>query len=90
MRILINSFKKKKELPKVLIFTVIIFRGKLKQESDVLKTCLKRAQDDITTLLEEKRKLLDKIRSMQVILSNFSFSIMYIDVIVNIVSTLLK
>uniref|UniRef100_A0A6B2EHQ2 Uncharacterized protein n=1 Tax=Phlebotomus kandelakii TaxID=1109342 RepID=A0A6B2EHQ2_9DIPT len=36
-----------------------------KQENEVLKTYLKAAQDDITTLLDEKRTLLDTVRSLQ-------------------------
>ncbi|GAB0089287.1 UHRF1-binding protein 1-like [Sergentomyia squamirostris] len=36
-----------------------------KHENDVLKTYLKAAQDDITTLLDEKRTLLDTVRSLQ-------------------------
>lgn len=44
----------------------LFFSGKLKQESEALKKCLKRAQDDISMLLEEKRKLLDTVRSLQV------------------------
>ncbi|XP_055713176.1 bridge-like lipid transfer protein family member 3B isoform X2 [Phlebotomus papatasi] len=36
-----------------------------KQENEVLKTYLKAAQDDITSLLDEKRTLLDTVRSLQ-------------------------
>ncbi|XP_059616609.1 bridge-like lipid transfer protein family member 3B isoform X2 [Phlebotomus argentipes] len=36
-----------------------------RQENEVLKTYLKAAQDDITTLLDEKRTLLDTVRSLQ-------------------------
>lgn len=32
----------------------------------MLKTYLKKAQDDIVVLLEEKRKLLDTVRNLQV------------------------
>lgn len=42
------------------------FRGKLKQEGDTLKLYLQKAQDNITMLLEEKRKLLEKVRGLQV------------------------
>lgn len=34
----------------------------MKQESDKLKMCLQKAQDKITMLLEEKRKLLEKVK----------------------------
>lgn len=43
-----------------------MFRSQSKQEADVLKTCLTKAQLDISTLLDEKRTLLDTIRSLQV------------------------
>lgn len=36
-----------------------------KQETDVLKSCLTKAQLDISSLLDEKRTLLDTIRSLQ-------------------------
>lgn len=42
------------------------FRIKFKQETDVLKNYLKKAQDDVTSLLDEKRMLLDTVRSLQV------------------------
>lgn len=38
----------------------------MRQESEVLKTYLKKAQDDIVALLDEKRKLLDTVRNLQV------------------------
>uniref|UniRef100_A0A0K8W3Y0 UHRF1-binding protein 1-like n=1 Tax=Bactrocera latifrons TaxID=174628 RepID=A0A0K8W3Y0_BACLA len=41
------------------------YRQKCKQENDVLRSYLKAAQDDITILLEEKKALLDTIRSLQ-------------------------
>ncbi|XP_032595090.1 UHRF1-binding protein 1 isoform X3 [Drosophila grimshawi] len=41
------------------------YRQKTKQETDVLRSYLKAAQDDISILLEEKKALLDTIRSMQ-------------------------
>lgn len=41
-------------------------RQKVKQENEVLKTYLKAAQDDVSMLLDEKRTLLDTIRSLQV------------------------
>ncbi|KAH8403395.1 hypothetical protein KR222_011858, partial [Zaprionus bogoriensis] len=44
------------------------YRQKTKQESDVLRSYLKAAQDDISILLEEKKALLDTIRSMQVLI----------------------
>ncbi|EDW54313.1 GM18514 [Drosophila sechellia] len=43
------------------------YRHKTKQEADVLRSYLKAAQDDISILLEEKKALLDTIRSLQVI-----------------------
>ncbi|KAH8392818.1 hypothetical protein KR215_001854, partial [Drosophila sulfurigaster] len=42
------------------------YRHKTKQETEVLRSYLKAAQDDISILLEEKKALLDTIRSMQV------------------------
>lgn len=41
----------------------------MKQESDMLRSYLKKAQDDITALLDEKRKLLDTVRTLQVIIA---------------------
>ncbi|XP_075153099.1 bridge-like lipid transfer protein family member 3B isoform X2 [Haematobia irritans] len=41
------------------------YRQKSKQENEVLRSYLKAAQDDITILLEEKKALLDTIRSLQ-------------------------
>ncbi|XP_036328195.1 UHRF1-binding protein 1-like isoform X4 [Rhagoletis pomonella] len=41
------------------------YRQKTKQDNDVLRSYLKAAQDDITILLEEKKALLDTIRSLQ-------------------------
>ncbi|XP_062547438.1 bridge-like lipid transfer protein family member 3B isoform X2 [Armigeres subalbatus] len=38
---------------------------KFRQENEVLRTYLKAAQDDVSTLLEEKRTLMDTIRSLQ-------------------------
>lgn len=56
------------------IFEFWIRRGKMKQESDMLRSYLKKAQDDITALLDEKRKLLDTVRTLQVIIAIwFSF-----------------
>lgn len=48
-------------------------RQKTKHESDVLRSYLKAAQDDISILLEEKKALLDTIRSMQVCINSFVF-----------------
>uniref|UniRef100_T1GC60 Uncharacterized protein n=1 Tax=Megaselia scalaris TaxID=36166 RepID=T1GC60_MEGSC len=48
------------------------FRQKTKQDQDVLKACLKAAQDDISILLEEKKALLDTIRSLQTQLTTTS------------------
>lgn len=44
-------------------------RQKIKQENEILKSYLKAAQDDVATLLDEKRTLMDTIKSLQV--SNF-------------------
>lgn len=41
-------------------------RLKLKQENDILRTYLKGAQDDISSLLDEKKTLLDTVKSLQV------------------------
>ena len=41
-------------------------RQKIRQENDILKTYLKAAQDDVATLLDEKRTLMDTIKSLQV------------------------
>lgn len=41
----------------------------MKQECDMLRSYLKKAQDDITVLLDEKRKLLDTVRTLQVCIS---------------------
>jgi hypothetical protein len=41
-------------------------RQKIKQENEILKTYLKAAQDDVATLLDEKRTLMDTIKSLQV------------------------
>ncbi|XP_055853904.1 bridge-like lipid transfer protein family member 3B isoform X3 [Episyrphus balteatus] len=46
------------------------YRQKAKQENDVLRTYLKAAQDDITMLLDEKKALLDTIRSLQLQLTS--------------------
>lgn len=48
-------------------------RLKTKQESDVLRSYLKSAQDDISILLSEKKALLETIRSMQVCINLFLF-----------------
>nr|XP_016941639.1 UHRF1-binding protein 1-like isoform X5 [Drosophila suzukii] len=50
------------------------YRQKNKQESDVLRSYLKAAQDDISILLEEKKALLDTIRSLQVQLTSSNMS----------------
>lgn len=41
-------------------------RLKLKQENDILRTYLKGAQDDISNFLDEKKTLLDTVKSLQV------------------------
>ncbi|XP_037957777.1 UHRF1-binding protein 1-like isoform X2 [Teleopsis dalmanni] len=46
------------------------YRQKTKQDNDVLRSYLKAAQDDITILLEEKKALLDTIRSLQLQLTS--------------------
>ncbi|XP_037710154.1 UHRF1-binding protein 1-like isoform X5 [Drosophila subpulchrella] len=50
------------------------YRQKNKQESDVLRSYLKAAQDDISILLEEKKALLDTIRSLQLQLTSSNMS----------------
>uniref|UniRef100_A0A0K8VNH0 UHRF1-binding protein 1-like n=1 Tax=Bactrocera latifrons TaxID=174628 RepID=A0A0K8VNH0_BACLA len=50
------------------------YRQKCKQENDVLRSYLKAAQDDITILLEEKKALLDTIRSLQLNLNSRNIS----------------
>ncbi|XP_017043755.1 UHRF1-binding protein 1 isoform X5 [Drosophila ficusphila] len=50
------------------------YRQKTKQEADVLRSYLKAAQDDISILLEEKKALLDTIRSLQVQLTSSNMS----------------
>lgn len=42
------------------------FRTKTKQENEVLKNNLKKAQDDINILLDEKKALLNTVRSLEV------------------------
>jgi hypothetical protein len=56
------------ERPENVIFFQFFFyfcSVKIKQENDMLKSYLKAAQDDISTLLDEKRTLMDTIRSLQ-------------------------
>ncbi|XP_064535125.1 bridge-like lipid transfer protein family member 3A isoform X1 [Drosophila montana] len=50
------------------------YRQKTKQETDVLRSYLKAAQDDISILLEEKKALLDTIRSLQIQLTSSNIS----------------
>lgn len=54
---------------KTYFFDGEIDRSKARQESDMLKSYLKKAQDDIIGLLDEKRKLLDTVRNLQVSIS---------------------
>lgn len=53
-------------------------RQKIKHENDILKTYLKAAQDDVSTLLDEKRTLMDTIKSLQVIHTFVNFEIIVI------------
>lgn len=39
---------------------------KANSETDILKNILKKAQDDLSVLLDEKRTLMDTVRSLQV------------------------
>lgn len=39
---------------------------KANNETDILKNILKKAQDDLSVLLDEKRTLMDTVRSLQV------------------------
>lgn len=41
-------------------------RYKIKQESDELRSYLKKSQDNVNVLLDEKRKLLETIRELRV------------------------
>ncbi|XP_033236415.1 UHRF1-binding protein 1 isoform X1 [Drosophila pseudoobscura] len=50
------------------------YRQKTKQETDVLRSYLKAAQDDISILLEEKKALLDTIRALQLQLTSSNMS----------------
>ncbi|XP_065355355.1 bridge-like lipid transfer protein family member 3B isoform X3 [Calliphora vicina] len=50
------------------------YRQKSKQETDVLRSYLKAAQDDIAILLEEKKALLDTIRSLQLQVTSMSMN----------------
>lgn len=38
---------------------------KTKEETDILRSCLKTSQDEVVRLLEEKKKLLDEIKKLQ-------------------------
>lgn len=49
-----------------MFYVFSTLRQKVKQENEVLKTYLKAAQDDVSMLLDEKRTLMDTIRSLQV------------------------
>ena len=49
---------------------VEVSRQRIKQENEILKTYLKAAQDDVATLLDEKRTLMDTIKSLQVNYNN--------------------
>lgn len=51
---------------KAITNSIFNYRSKARQESDLLKSYLKKAQDDIVALLDEKRKLLDTVRNLQV------------------------
>lgn len=44
----------------------IFLRSQSHQEKEVLKTYLQKAQDDITNLLDEKRRLMETVRALQV------------------------
>ncbi|XP_068141521.1 bridge-like lipid transfer protein family member 3B isoform X2 [Drosophila tropicalis] len=50
------------------------YRQKTKQEADILRSYLKAAQDDISILLEEKKALLDTIRSLQIQMTSSNMS----------------
>lgn len=47
------------------LYLFLCFSIQSKQETEVLKSCLTKAQLDISGLLDEKRTLLDTIRSLQ-------------------------
>lgn len=42
------------------------YRMNAANETDILKNILKKAQDDLSVLLDEKRTLMDTVRSLQV------------------------
>lgn len=42
------------------------YRAKANNETDILKNILKKAQDDLSVLLDEKKTLMDTVRSLQV------------------------
>lgn len=49
------------------MFSFSIFRRvKANNETDILKNILKKAQDDLSVLLDEKKTLMDTVRSLQV------------------------
>ncbi|XP_034473082.1 UHRF1-binding protein 1-like isoform X2 [Drosophila innubila] len=50
------------------------YRQRTKQETEVLRSYLKAAQDDISILLEEKKALLDTIRSLQMQMTSSNLS----------------
>lgn len=54
-------------------------RLKMKQENDILRTYLKGAQDDISSLLDEKKTLLDTVKSLQVCLIDFLYLLSLMD-----------
>ncbi len=56
-----TSFNKSK-----IILFLNRYRVNANNETDVLKNMLKKAQDDVSVLLDEKRTLMDTVRSLQV------------------------
>lgn len=47
----------------------------MRQENEMLKTYLKKAQDDIATLMDKKRELLDTVRNLEVSFSKWKFKL---------------
>lgn len=52
--------------------SLLFCRMKVRQDNEMLKNYLKAAQDDITTLLDEKRTLMATIKSLQDQLTSLS------------------
>lgn len=51
---------------RISVFPICQNRNKIKQESDELRSYLKKSQDNVNALLDEKRKLFETIRGLRV------------------------